>query len=341
MKRVAILGAGAMGSAFCFPLADSGVEVSLVGTHLDEQWIDAIRNTRVHPKLGVKLPDAVAAYRLDQLGEALDPLPDLLVLGVSSPGVGWAVDTLAAGLPGSVPILMLTKGLATLGGSLRILPDIVAAGLADSGGSEPAVGGVGGPCIASELAVRRHSSVVIGSRSEALLELIETMLIAPYYHPRPTRDLSGLEAAAALKNFYALGVGAAARREPAHNPAAGLFTQALTEMRYLAQHMGGQPETVDGLAGVGDLYVTCQAGRNSRMGGLLGGGLRYREAKAIHMPDDTIEGADLALAVGPAMVGLIASGALDSARLPLARSIIRAICENEELTFDWESHSCS
>ena len=81
--------------------------------------------------------------------------------------------------------------------------------------------------------------------------------------------------------------------------------------------------------------VTCQAGRNSRMGRLLGLGLSYQQAKLKHMADDTIEGADLALAIGPTIESLLEQGQLDPARLPLARTIIEAICHNQLMRIPW------
>ena len=90
-----------------------------------------------------------------------------------------------------------------------------------------------------------------------------------------------------------------------------------------------------GLAGAGDLFVTCQGGRNGRMGRLLGRGLRYREAKATHMPDDTVEGAELALAVGPTLTEWCATGRLDPDTVPLSRALIDAICHDHPFEIPW------
>ena len=107
MANVLILGAGVMGSAFSFPLIDAGQNVSLVGTHLDRDWIEEIRRSGVHPKLNVKLPEKVVPFTHDQLGEALRNTPHLIVLGVSSPGVEWAIRQLGPLLkqPMSIPTL--------------------------------------------------------------------------------------------------------------------------------------------------------------------------------------------------------------------------------------------
>jgi glycerol-3-phosphate dehydrogenase (NAD(P)+) len=120
-----------------------------------------------------------------------------------------------------------------------------------------------------------------------------------------------------------------------HNLAAGLFTQAVAEIGYMVKFLGGTLANVHGLPGVGDLYVTCLAGRNSRMGRLLGLGLSYQEAKTKHMADDTVEGADLALAIGPTIELLIEQGQLEPACLPLAQVIIETICQNKLMQIPW------
>jgi len=120
-----------------------------------------------------------------------------------------------------------------------------------------------------------------------------------------------------------------------HNLAAGLFTQALAEIYYFVNYLGGQTASVLGLAGAGDLYVTCQAGRNGRMGKLLGSGLRYREAKSQYMADDTVEGAELALVIGKTLKQLIENGSIVGKAVPLAASIVEAVCDNQPLLIPW------
>jgi len=336
-----------MGSAFSFPLADAGHTVRLVGTYLDRDWISGVRETGMHPKLKMKLPESVVPFTHDQLGEALTRKTDLIVMGVNSAGVDWAVRQLGPLLKTPTPILMLTKGLRARNNTLQILPDTVRDGLAGYGIIQVQVGAIGGPCFASELAARRHTSVLIAYSDATLLERISPLVAAPYYHARPSKDIIGVEACAAFKNFYALAVGypagllerlgKASNGALMHNLAAGIFTQALAEMELLVSFVGGAPASVSGLAGAGDLYVTCQAGRNSRLGYLLGSGLGYSEAKANHMPDDTIEGAELALAIGPTLDSLFQQGSLRRTALPLATAIIDAICHDLPLQIPWEA----
>jgi glycerol-3-phosphate dehydrogenase (NAD(P)+) len=345
MTNILILGAGAMGTTFCFPLAAAGHTVRLVGTHLDAEWIENLRKTGIHPKLKVKLSSRVSAFSHTQLEEAVSLGNELLVLGVNSAGVPWAVEQLGPLLKETAPILLLTKGLQAHGDAIQILPDAVRSGLAKYGIDKVPVGAIAGPCIAAELAAGRDTTVVAAYADARLSEWIARLLTISYYQVRPSTDLVGIEVCAALKNFYALAVGcpagwlakqeATANRAQVHNPAAALFAQALLEMGELVSFLGGDQNSVMGLAGAGDLYVTCQAGRNSRTGYFLGSGMRYSEVRATHMANETVEGAELALVIGPALERLFSQGRLDPKAFPLATAITDAICRDLPMRIPW------
>jgi glycerol-3-phosphate dehydrogenase (NAD(P)+) len=346
MSAIVILGAGVMGSAMAVPLAAAGAtRIDLVGTHLDETVVRSVQGNGLHPRLNVTMPDGVRAHGWRHFGEVVTPETRLIVLGVSSAGVEWAIDRLCETLVRPVPVLMITKGLTADGERLGLLPDHVRDSVRARRAIDLPVMAVGGPCIAGELAVQRDTSVVLtGPDPEALGEVLG-LIGAPFYHARPSADVAGVELCAAFKNFFALGVGwAAGHLERSgkglngalmHNLAAGLFTQALRELAILVEAHGGDRASVDGLPGTGDLYVTCLAGRNSRMGRLLGLGLPYSKAKAEHMAADTVEGADLALAVGPTLERQWAEGRLPAGRMPLARAIVAAVTRDQPMTIDW------
>ena len=349
MRRVAILGAGVMGSAMTLPLAHRGAAIDLVGTHLDDELIAAVAKDGRHPRLGIALPGQVRARPWQAFAEVLAAGGhDLIVLGVSSAGIPWAIDRLAETLDRPLPILMVTKGLAAAADGIGTLPDLVAAELARRTSMTMPVMAIGGPCIAGELAAGRDTSVVIAGREPAAVEALLPALAAPFYHPRLSRDLVGVEISAAFKNFYTLAIaapqgllerqGRAGNGAVMHNLSAAIFAQALAEMQHLVEALGGDPATVPGLAGAGDLYVTAQAGRNGRMGRLLGLGMTYRQAKAEHMQADTVEGAQLGLDLGRALLAMVADGRLSGARLPLARAIIAALCDDAPLALDCDSY---
>ncbi|CAN5409373.1 2-dehydropantoate 2-reductase N-terminal domain-containing protein [soil metagenome] len=346
MAVITILGAGVMGTAMCWPASANGHDIRLVGTHLDGAIIASIRESGKHQRLGVVVPQGVTPFAHDQFAQAFGEDSDLLILGVGSAGVGWAIDRVAEAMRKPVPILMITKGLAPQAKTIAVLPDVVQVALKARTGFDLEVAAVGGPCIAGELAVRRQTGVVIVSRNIVLARRLCGMLAADFYHPRPSADLTGVEICAAFKNFFAIAVGWAAGHfetsPPAENKAfnfnaaAILFDQAVREMMVLVRHFGGDDESVWGMPGAGDLYVTCQAGRNSRLGRHLGLGLSYGAVKDGPMKGETIEGAELGVALGPVLLGLIAAGALDGASLPLTRALLTALMKDEPLAVAWD-----
>ena len=347
MSTVTILGAGVMGSAMCLPVADKGHAVRLVGTHLDTGIIDSVKATGRHPKLNVLLPDTVRAFHHEEFAAALGTNTDLIVLGVSSAGVGWAIDRLCEALKAPVPVVMITKGMQPEESFLTALPDHVAVNVKRRAGLDLSVAAIGGPCIAGELAVRRHTGTVITARDVELAEKLCAMLETEYYHPRVSADVIGVEICAAFKNFFAIGVGWAAGHQEKmaptenrafnHNAAAILFDQAIRELMILVRAHGGTEQSVWGMPGAGDLYVTCQAGRNSRLGNNLGRGLTYSETKAGPMKGDTIEGAELGVAVATTLRTMMREGVLDAASLPLTSALLDALTQDAALDIPWTS----
>ncbi|MFN4143071.1 NAD(P)H-dependent glycerol-3-phosphate dehydrogenase [Aestuariivirga sp.] len=345
MSTITILGAGVMGSAMCLPARDRGNTVRLVGTHLDREIIDSVKASGRHPKLNVKLPGGVCAFHHEEFAAALGSDTDLIVLGVSSAGIPWAIDRLCESLKAAVPVVMITKGMHPEEGKLTALPDRVAAEVKRRAGLALPVAAIGGPCIAGELAVRRQTGTVITSHDMGLAERLCAMLETDYYHPRVSPDVIGVEICAAFKNFFAIGVGWAAghlekmapteNRAFNHNAAAIIFDQAIRELMLLVKAHGGGEQSVWGMPGAGDLYVTCQAGRNSRLGNNLGRGLTYSETKRGPMKGDTIEGAELGLAVAAALRAMMAAGTLDARALPLTNALLDALTRDAALDIPW------
>ena len=345
MSTVTILGAGVMGASMCMPLRDRGHAVRLVGTHLDTAIIDAVKATGRHPRLNVTLPDGVTAFQHCDFATALGSDTDLILLGISSAGVGWAIDRLCETLKGPVPVVMITKGMHPEADRLSALPDRVAAEVKRRTGIDLTIAAIGGPCIAGELAVRRHTGTVITSHDLALAQQLCDMLACDYYHPRLSADVIGVEICAAFKNFFAISVGWAAghlEKMPAtdnrafnHNAGAIVFDQAIRELMILVSAHGGTGESVWGMPGAGDLYVTCQAGRNSRLGNNLGRGLTYSQTKDGPMKGDTIEGAELGLTVAPTLRAMMKNGTLDARSLPLTTALLDALVNDTALDIPW------
>lgn len=343
MNRVVIIGAGVMGTAIAMPLSDRGLAVDLVGTHLDRELVAAMQESRVHPRLKAEIGARVRAHQIDALAQVMESPPDLVIIGVSTPGAGWAAERLGETMRGTPPILMLTKGIAETPDRIEHLPARLARELAAQGIPHGPIGGIGGPCIAGELAVRRQTSAVVGFDDRSLAQEWADRISGPYYQLRATDDLCGLEICAALKNFYAIGVSVPhgrAARDPApngsglHNEVASLFNQAVTELARIVEVSGGRAETALGLAGLGDLHVTTQAGRNSRLGKLIGEGMSCREAIAGPLRGETVEGTLVAASLGAPLRALAAAGVLPAARIPLANAIVAAVTEDRAIRPD-------
>ena len=319
----------------------------LAGTHLDRDIIDSVNASGRHPKLNVKLPDAVRGFHHEDFAAALGTDTGLIILGISSAGVNWAIERLCETLKAPVPVVMITKGMHPEPSRLTTLPDYVAMEVKRRSGFDLAIAAIGGPCIAGELAVRRHTGTVIASRNLQLAEWLCAMLETSYYHPRVSEDVMGVEICAAFKNFFAISVGWAAghletmaatgNRAFNHNAAAVIFDQAVRELMVLVRAHGGTEHSVWGMPGAGDLYVTCQAGRNSRLGNNLGRGLTYRQTKDGPMKDETIEGAELGINVGETLRAMMKSGALDARALPLTSALLDALTRDAPLDIPWTS----
>ena len=167
------------------------------------------------------------------------------------------------------------------------------------------ISAIGGPCLASGLANRVHSSVVVANKDIKIAKQIADMLNTSYYHTSHSDDLNGVEVSAAIKNIFSMAVGAAKglcsnnvsneiREKNYLNTASALIKQSIHEMEIFVKHLNGKKETVKGLAGLGDLYVSSGGGRNAKMGSYIGEGLTFSEAKKTKMEKITVEGAELA-----------------------------------------------
>jgi len=280
MAKIAILGAGMMGSALCMPLIDRGHELRLIGTELDAEIITALKAGAQHPTLRFPLPSSILPFFAAELRGALAGV-DAIALGVSSAGVRWAGQALAPLLRTGVPLLMISKGLVYDGQRFEILPDVLKHELPAELAVDPVA--VGGPCIAGELARRVETCVVFTGRNADSVNAWAELARGPYYHVFTSSDPVGTEVCAALKNAYAMGIGfAAGLHEKSggsagsiamHNCEAALYAQAVLEAKWLLSLLGGDPECASGLPFAGDLNVTCNGGRTGRFGRFLGQGL--------------------------------------------------------------------
>jgi glycerol-3-phosphate dehydrogenase (NAD(P)+) len=341
VAHIAIVGAGMMGTATAYPLADNGHTVRLVGTHLDSEIIRRCKENHHHPRLRRDLPSSVRPYYVEEVAEALQGV-DVIVSGVNSLGVHWVGRTIGPHLAPGQLIIAVTKGLeCAANGDLMILPDVLASELPATIREQVRLAAIGGPCIAGELAGRRDSCVLFGSRDAKAVETLATIFRTSYYHVWTTTDLVGLEYCAALKNAYTLAIGLVAgileksggvdvAGAHMHNVAAAIFGQACTEIERMLRILGASSHFAYGLPGAGDLYVTCQGGRTVRLGRLLGMGHSLREAREI-MAGETLESAEIVREMGKALPRLIERGQLGPEELPLLRALVEVLVQGHSV----------
>ena len=345
MSKIVIIGAGAMGTAFSFPCLDNNHDVNIVGTHLENDFIDTmINNKRLHPGLSINVPESINLIKFDNFDKILSSGVDLIVLGISSKGIEWVSDQLNRVYKDKkIPnLLMLTKGLSIYENNYELLVNKLERLLFARGIKEVNISAVGGPCLATGLANRVHSSVVIANKDVSVAKKIAALLNTSYYHTSFSDDLNGVEVSAAIKNIFSMAVGAAKglcsnnisdeiREKNYLNTASALIKQSIQEMEIFVEHLKGRKETVKGLAGLGDLYVSSGGGRNSKMGSYIGAGMTFSEAKKKKMEKVTVEGADLAIEIGKKV-----NQEFDKKKLPLMLSMINAIMNDKKLELDWQ-----
>jgi glycerol-3-phosphate dehydrogenase (NAD(P)+) len=324
------------------PCVDNKNDVTIVGTHLENDLIEKIKsNDQIHPTLKTKLSSDIKFEKFEKLQTILEHDPDIIVCGVSSIGIEWFVRQISKNYKKGIPIILLTKGLSILDNELTTLSDKIRNILSKDGHSEINISAIKGPCLAAGLANKMRTGTVIANKdikeSQSLKEIISTN----YYSTEISEDINGVELSGAIKNIYSMSIGASEglsnSKAPKEiqskfflNTAASLIHRSISEMVEFVSHYGGKAETVYGLSGLGDLYVSAIGGRNSLMGKYLGEGYLYNDAKEKFMKNITVEGAQLAIEIGPKILQ-----DLNPQHFPLMFSMLQTICENKKLEISW------
>ena len=342
MKKIIIIGAGAMGSAFAVPCLENKNDVTLIGTHLEDDLINKIQlNNNFHPALNIELPSKLKVEKFEKLQSILEGEVDIIVVGVSSVGIEWFVNQISKNYKKNTPIILLTKGLAIENNELITLSDKIKKLLKEKGHGEVNISAIKGPCLAAGLAYKMRTGTVIANPDIKETEKLKKIISTNYYSTEVSDDLTGIELSGAIKNIYSMLIGASEglsnSKAPKEiqskyylNTSASLIHRSISEMVEFVSFYGGRAETVYGLAGLGDLYVSAIGGRNSLMGKYLGEGYLYKEAKEKFMKNITVEGAQLALEIGPKILQ-----DLNSKHFPLMFSMLNTICENKKLEIQW------
>lgn len=269
-NKIAVIGAGSMGTAVSILLGKNGHSVKMWSCFKDE--VDMINNIREQKdKLpGARVPESViCTYNLEEAVRDTE----LVVMVIPSQTIRQNAREISKYLTGRKRIACFSKGLESETG-LR-LSEVIKQEIP---GAE--VIALSGPCHAEELARDIPSAYVAASESKEAAEFAQDVFMAPNFRVYTNEDIIGVELGGALKNVIALCAGISDGLGFGDNTKAALMTRGLTEISRLGVAMGASPHTFSGLAGVGDLIVTCTSmhSRNRRAGILIGQGKTPKEA---------------------------------------------------------------
>ena len=316
MKNILIIGGGAMGSAFTIPCIDNKNRVTITEPYSKIFIKNLSSKNKFHSALKINLSKKLKFRKFSR--DLFNEKFDLIVIALSLSGIDFIGKQLK-NLRVKSPILVLTKGLKYEKKNKRIWT-ISEQLIKNYNASNVSV--LKGPCLAKELARKNQTSVVIANKNIKIAKSIGKIISTKYYLTEYSKDVAGIEVSSAIKNIYSMIIGAG----QSLNSSSNLFQKSILEMKYLIKYFKGKDETISGLAGVGDLYVSAAGGRNSKMGSYLGKGFTFKSAKRRFMPKDTIEGEQLAREIAPFILKKI-----NKKKIPLMVYLLKAILNNKKL----------
>ena len=273
MSNIAIIGAGAWGTGLAIVLGRKGTHRVRLWAH-ETHVCDSITRNRVNEAFlpGRRIPETITAS--NNLAFALEEA-QIVVSVMPSQHCRALFERVRSSIPARTLIVSATKGLEE--GSLLRMSEVVAQVLQRS--DDSAIGALSGPSFAQEVARGDPTAVTIASKDETLLSVVQQEFSDPSFRVYTNPDVIGVELGGALKNIVAIAAGICDGLGLGHNSVAALITRGLAEMTRLAVACGGRAETMAGLAGLGDLVLTCTGGlsRNRSVGVELGRGRKLPE----------------------------------------------------------------
>lgn len=269
-KRIAVLGGGSFGTVIANIAAQNG--------HHVKQWmrdsarVDEVLQTRENKRYlpGYPLSDNLTpSSDIQQVLEGAE----LVFVAIPSSSFRQVVKLVAGYVTAEQMLVSTTKGIEP--GSFTLMSEILSQELPDA-----RIGVLSGPNLAKEIAKHQLTATVVASADEALRALVQSVLHSSYFRTYASDDMYGVELGGTLKNIYAIAAGLSAAMGVGENTKAMLMTRSLAEMSRFAVCLGANPLTFIGLAGVGDLIVTCMSplSRNYRIGYALGEGKTLDDA---------------------------------------------------------------
>ena len=307
-----------MGAAFSIPLIENNHKVTLSEPYNLKLLKKLSLKKKFHPALKINLPKKLVIQKFSS--DILSFKWDLIVIAVSSMGID-SIGEYLKNFKKITPILVLTKGLKFDKNKIITMTEQI-----KKNNKKLNISALKGPCLAKELSRKVKSYTVVANKNIKIAKNIGSIISTNFYKTEYSTDVRGVEFSSAIKNIYSMIIGSG----QGNNTSSALFRKSIDEMEYLIKFFKGNRETVYGLAGLGDLYVSAVGGRNSKMGEDLGKGITFKEAKKRFMREDTIEGADLAFEIAPYVLKKI-----NNKKIPLMIALLKAITKNKKLKINY------
>ena len=305
-----------MGSAFTVPCLDNGNSVTITEPYSMRFIKDLSSKNKFHSALKINLPKKLKFKKFSNV--LFNEKFDLIVIALSLSGINFIGKELSK-YKIKTPILVLTKGLKYEKKSKKIFT------ISEKLKNDYKLNNVSvlkGPCLAKELAKKDQTSVIVANKNINIAKKIGKIISTKYYLTEFSKDVVGIEVCSAIKNIYSMIIGAG----QSLNASSNLFQKSLIEMKYLTKFFKGKEQTILGLAGAGDLFVSAAGGRNSKMGSYLGKGYTFKTAKKKFMPNDTVEGEQLAREIAPFILKKV-----NKDKVPMMINLLRTIISNKKL----------
>ncbi|MBE5865074.1 MAG: NAD(P)-dependent glycerol-3-phosphate dehydrogenase [Lachnospiraceae bacterium] len=289
MAKVSILGGGTWGIAIAVLLSNNGHEIT-VWSALEKE-VEMLKGTHEHKMLpGVKLADDMVFTTDDE--EAVQG-KDLIVMAVASSYTRSTANRFSKLIAPKQKVVNVAKGIEE--STLMTLSEVIEQEIPQAD-----VAVLSGPTHAEEVSRGLPTTIVVGARSKATAEYIQSLFMSEVFRVYTSPDVLGIELGGSLKNVVALAAGIADGLGYGDNAKAALITRGITEIARLGTVMGGKFETFCGLSGIGDLIVTCASmhSRNRRAGILIGQGKTMEEAmEEVNMVVEGVYSAKAAMAL--------------------------------------------
>lgn len=279
MANISIIGSGSFGCALSVVLTDNGHKVRLWSrSELDCEELKTYHASSRLPGARLSLDIIHTTDIKEALREA-----DLVVIAVASPAIRSVAKMVGPYIPDGLGVITASKGIEEI--SLLTMAEVISQEIPHA-----KVGVLSGPSHAEEVINRLPTVVVSGSKHKDLALYVQKIFINSLFRVYTSPDVVGIEIGAALKNVIALAAGIAVGLGFGDNIIAALITRGSKEISTLAVAMGGHPDTLSGLCGMGDLIVTCQSthSRNRKAGYLIGKG--YSVENALKEVGSVVEG---------------------------------------------------